>query len=41
VSQTSPRGVVPAMRTLDPLLPFKIGPMNGWEGLESGLRPKA
>jgi hypothetical protein len=26
---------------IDPLLPFRIGPMNGREARESGLRPKA
>ena len=26
---------------IDPLLPFKIGPMNGREARESGLRLKA
>jgi hypothetical protein len=29
--------VVTAMRTLDPELPFKIGPMNGRQARESGL----
>ena len=27
-SHTRPRGVVPAMRALDPELPFRIGPMK-------------
>ena len=32
---------LPRTRQFDPLLPFTIGPMNGREARESGLRPTA